>query len=60
MRYAYYIVEVMIMVHGFIKTRHILLHPIVLISAWGIGGYVKMLLACLDHSKHCFTDFFLL
>ncbi len=48
------------MLKGFIKTRHILLHPITLISAWGVKKYIKMIFKCLDHSKHCFTDFFLL
>jgi hypothetical protein len=48
------------MLKGFIRTRHVFLHPITLISAWGVKGYLKMIIKCLDHSKHCFTDFFLL
>jgi len=48
------------MIRGVITTKHILLHPITLISAWGIKGYMKMLIKCMDHSSHCFTDFFLL
>jgi hypothetical protein len=48
------------MLKGFIKTRHLLLHPITMIHTWGIRKYFKMLIKCLDHSSHCFTDFFML
>jgi len=48
------------MLRGFITTKHIILHPITLISAWGIRGYVKMLFGCMDDAKHCFTDFMML
>lgn len=47
-------------IKGFITTRHILLHPITLISSWGVKNYLKMLLKCLDNSSHLFTDFFML
>lgn len=48
------------MIKGFIKTRHILLHPITLIHAWGVKKYIKMIFKCLDNHSHCFTDFFML
>lgn len=48
------------MMRGIITTRHILFHPVTLISAWGFRSYIKMLVKCMDHSKHCFADFFLL
>ncbi len=48
------------MLKGFITTRHVILHPITLISAWGFRKYIKMVFKCLDHSSHCFTDFLML
>ena len=48
------------MMRGFIQTRHVLLHPITLISAWGVKRYLRILVKCFDHSNHCFTDFFCL
>ena len=48
------------MIKGVITARHIIMHPVTLISAWGLKGYIRMLIKCLDRSNHCFTDFFLL
>lgn len=48
------------MMKGVITTRHILFHPITLISNWGIRGYLNMLLKCMDNSSHYFSDFFML
>ena len=48
------------MLMGFITTRHVIFHPITLISAWGVRRYIKMLVKCMDHTKHCFTDFLIL
>ena len=48
------------MIKGFITTRHIFLHPITLISTWGLRGYLKMILKCMDNSSHYFSDFFML
>lgn len=47
------------MIHGTIRARHILSHPIMLIGAFGIVGYLRLLARCLDSSRHGFTDFLL-
>lgn len=44
------------MVNGFIKTRHILFHPLSIIAVVGIVGYVTMLLRCIDGRPHCFME----
>ncbi len=48
------------MMRGVITTRHILFHPITLISSWGFKGYIRMLAKCLDNSSHYFAEFFML
>jgi hypothetical protein len=48
------------MMMGVITTRHVILHPVTLIQAWGFKGYLRLIMRCLDQSHHCFTDFFLL
>ncbi len=47
------------MIKGTITARHIVLHPLTLISCLGFFGYFKLLVKCADSSKHCFTDFLL-
>lgn len=44
------------MVQGIITTKHILTHPITLIVAVGLIGYLSMLKRCLDGRPHCFID----
>lgn len=45
------------MVRGIITAKHIILHPITIISNWGIKVYIRMLASCLSSGNHCFTDF---
>ena len=52
-------VEARTMIKGTITARHIVLHPLTLISCLGFFGYFKLLVKCADSSKHCFTDFLL-
>ena len=46
------------MMLGIVTTKHILLHPLMLISQMGVWGYMRLLGKCMDHSPHCFIDFF--
>lgn len=48
------------MIRGIITARHIIAHPIVLISVFGVIGYLRLLTRCVDAAHHCFMDFFLL
>lgn len=45
------------MIRGTITARHIILHPVTLIGAFGILRYLRMLVNCMSSSPHCFTDF---
>lgn len=45
------------MIRGTITARHIMFHPITLIACLGFGGYIRLIVKCLDSSNHCFTDF---
>lgn len=47
------------MIRGFIKTKHILTHPLMLMQTFGFVGYLRLLVKCVDSSKHCFMDFIL-
>lgn len=44
------------MVHGVITAKHILAHPITLVTAIGLAGYLNVLLKCLDRKPHCFLE----
>ena len=44
------------MVSGFITTKHILRHPVTLIKAVGVRGYIHMIRSCLDKKPHCFLE----
>jgi hypothetical protein len=46
-----------IMTRGIITSRHILLHPFVLIGSFGLVQYLKMLCLSLDRKQHCFLDY---
>ncbi|MFA5811481.1 MAG: hypothetical protein WC956_04025 [bacterium] len=45
------------MVHGLITTKHIILHPVTIISTWGFRAYLRMLASCFTSTPRCFTDF---
>lgn len=45
------------MIQGTITVRHILAHPIMLISLFGVMGYVKLLMRCCDSTPDSFTAF---
>lgn len=44
------------MVMGVIKTRHIIFHPIMFISTFGLIRYMHFLFACVDFKKHHFLN----
>jgi hypothetical protein len=45
------------MMLGTVTTRHILLHPLMIIHQIGMWGYLRLLTKCADHVPHCYTDF---
>jgi len=51
------VVEGLTMIKGTITARHIIFHPVTLISCFGLAGYFRLLAGCLDSANHCFMDF---
>jgi len=45
------------MTRGIITTRHILLHPVMLISSFGFMRYLHMVAMSLSFTHHCFLDY---
>lgn len=45
------------MTRGIITTRHVLLHPITLISCFGLLRYMHMVAMSLNRTPHCFLDY---
>jgi len=48
--------EVIEMVLGVIKTKHIISHPIMIMKVFGFSRYLRMLALCFDHEPHTFLD----
>ena len=44
------------MIRGSITTKDILLHPITVISLFGLCSYVKLILKCFSTQTHCFIE----
>jgi len=44
------------MVRGIITTKHILAHPLAMIGAVGLIGYLNILVKCLDNKPHTFVE----
>lgn len=44
------------MILGTITARHVILHPITMISMLGFFGFVRMLAKCVDSRPSCFMD----
>ncbi len=43
------------MIRGMIRVRHVLTHPMTLIGAFGIAGYLRLIARCI--ARHdCFAD----
>lgn len=44
------------MINGLIKGRDILLHPICMISLFGIRAYFSIVSKCVSMDDHCFIE----
>lgn len=44
------------MIRGSITTKDILLHPVTVISLFGLISYAKLLIKCFSYHSHCFIE----
>lgn len=45
------------MISGYITSKHVFMHPIMVMSIVGFGAYFRILICSMDSRAHCFADF---